>query len=1228
MNYTGIRLLLLLFCGFTASSFAQHAPAKKYPSLLWEITGNGLKKPSYLFGTMHISNKMVFHLSDSFYNAIRRVDVVALELSPELWQNEIPRMDRQSEAYKEFVTPYSDDYLHQASFTAAPFLPKLKTALSTEPSLNNSLLYRTNQGRDDFEENTYLDLYIYQTGRKLGKSATGVEQYMQSQRMMVEAYVDAAAEQKKTVHHHTELSGAELSQAIQDAYRNGDLDMLDSIDKLTEQSAAYTEKFLYRRNDIQARSMDSIMRRQSLFVGVGAAHLPGKRGVIENLRSRGYHLRPVHMADRDAAQKEDIDTLRVPVTFTDQYAPDSLFRVAAPGPLHPLSGVATDRLDYADMANGAYYLVTRIKTHPFFNGDNEETVYRVVDSTLYENVPGRIISKKQIVQDGYKGFDIVNRTRRGDMQHYRIFVTPAEVIIFKMGGTENYVAGPEAERFFSSIQLKPRSHAPYRYQQAERGFGITFPSAPVVYDNPAADDNERRLELEATDAATGADYLLLRKDAYTFGFLEQDSFEANLGTESLLGGDYFDKEISRREATYKGYDAVDAVKTTKDKQYVYTRSVIQGPHRYLLAVRSKTKGDYNAFFNSLSFFTPAYGEILQVQDTFLKLAVKTPVALKMDADIGALIAYTREGTLKLTAGSAEYSSRARHRRATYYAPASGELVTVDVATWPQYYYARNRQRFWRGQINDATNDSDMVLRQKDSVTLDDGTTGYRLTISDTATSRTIHKLLLLKGQSLYTIATVTDSRQPESAFIQYFFATARPYGEAASPSLFDNKLSPFFADYYSHDSVTHTRAGNAIATVYFGKAGYPKIREAINRLHARDRDYTDLKVKFINELGYLDDSEISADVVRTLADIYQKASDTSVLQNAVLTALAHLKTGAATKLFRQLLVQDPPVFDESEDYEHIFSPYEDTLKLAATLFPDLLQLAQIEDYKPHIVSLLAMLADSGYVAPQVYESSLSHFIFDAKIALKKQTSEDEQSAREQAKDGDDADNEFSFLNRSGSLDTSAGTLYDYAVLLAPFYDRNAAVPHFFDRLMQAQRPELILRAALLLARYHKPVADTVWSRLAAAKSYRSRLYSVLRRAGKTSLFPAKYATQEQLVRSRVYEQVGHVASLEPVGKKLVTFKGKTGYVYLFKYRKKPDDDWKLALNGPQPADGKGYNADPALEQDGILYKNDQTDKAVKQALIGGRTGGRQFYTEESSAASFRRLMSGMRGGGE
>ena len=51
-------------------------------SLLWEISGNGLEKTSYLYGTMHVSKKIAFRLDDVFYEALDQSEKVALESDP------------------------------------------------------------------------------------------------------------------------------------------------------------------------------------------------------------------------------------------------------------------------------------------------------------------------------------------------------------------------------------------------------------------------------------------------------------------------------------------------------------------------------------------------------------------------------------------------------------------------------------------------------------------------------------------------------------------------------------------------------------------------------------------------------------------------------------------------------------------------------------------------------------------------------------------------------------------------------------------------------------------------------------------------------------------------------------------------------------------------------------------------------------------------------------------
>src|SRR5215204_1653166 len=197
-----MRILLValftIFCFFFSFSQNSRLKNKKYPSLLWEITSNSLKKPSYLFGTMHVSSKMVFHLSDSFYLGLKNADVVALETNPGNWQEDFSRYDLEGGLYNygsrsknRFAEPR--EYLSINSLKAFPYEKLMERVLYSNPSIINSFLYRTNsETSSDFEEDTYLDLYIYQVGRKWNKIVCGVENFDESMTLMKEAYADAA----------------------------------------------------------------------------------------------------------------------------------------------------------------------------------------------------------------------------------------------------------------------------------------------------------------------------------------------------------------------------------------------------------------------------------------------------------------------------------------------------------------------------------------------------------------------------------------------------------------------------------------------------------------------------------------------------------------------------------------------------------------------------------------------------------------------------------------------------------------------------------------------------------------------------------------------------------------------------------------------------------------------------------------------------------------------------
>jgi uncharacterized protein YbaP (TraB family) len=1220
MRSTPLRcsVLVVVLSLFLASSLtAQQKTEKKYPALLWEITGNGLKKPSYLFGTMHVSSKLVFHLSDSFYLDIKSADVVALELDPQLWQDQLFRFENMQSNLKFYSQGAPNDYINERSFQLEKYDDRIKSALSDEPTVINGLLYRTYRTRADFEEDTYLDLYIYQTGRKLGKQATGVENYFQTERLVMEAAQDMMKDKKKKAPDTDGESVYDLERKSQEAYRQGDLDLLDSLEKLMEPSASYMEKFLYRRNEIQAASIDSIVQHHSLFVGVGAAHLPGKRGVIELLRKKGYTLRPVIMPDRDANRRDDIDKIKVPVSFASFTSEDGDFSVSLPGKLYrrPESHDA-DSWQYADMSNGAYYMIGRVRTHSSFLGEKDETILKKVDSLLYENIPGKILSKTSITRSGYKGFDITGRTRRGDLQRYNILVTPYEIWVFKMSGNNNYVDGPEAEQFFGSVHIRNNLPSGWTtFSPAWGGFSVSMPRIPDQDKDQSDEDGLTRWEYEATDSATGDAFLLWKKSVQNYRFLEEDTVDLALMEESFQLSGWVDRTLSRRAGICNRHHCLDVVYQGKDGSYIRAKFVIAGADDYVLATHSRNKDrSFANFFNSFTLTPYLYPSFRNYADTFMHITVTTPMV--PDVDSGMRHIMERATSEEFLNALPDYNNYWPHpKTALFQNDSTGQAVFISVESFPKYYYPKDSATFWSDETNVKRLRQDMIISSMKPFRSDDPGTpssGYRMTLSDTNTSRQIAVWLFLKDNHLFRVLSLTDSLEPAGDFIQRFYATLRPLDPHPGTSVFASKMDLFFHDFYSTDSLTAQRAREAIPNVYFGPAGVPALLHAINTLPYNSTDYFDTKTRLINELGYIDDSVAIKPVVAGLQQIYERAGDTSTFQNAVFRALAHHKTRPAYDLLKKLIVQDPPVFDNASDYNFLFQDLEDSLSLASTLFPDLLRLAAVDDYKGNVQGLLAGLVDSGYLQGKDYSAWFSQILFDAKIQWKKQEGRDEKKL--QKKEDDNSDD-----NPENDAEDNTNELDDYAILLQPFYSTNPAIPHFFDKMLQSRDATLRLNTAVLMLRHSLPVADSIIRNLAAADAWRSTLYQDLMTIHRTDLFPARYKNQADIARSLL--AAGHnnavFADIQLVGKREVQFKESKGNIYLFKYKLGKDDDWLIGLSGIQPVDLKEVNTTTEfvsltgkkLRQDKPV--NSQFDDQLKRLLFSKRKSAAGFYLDRN-----------------
>ena len=657
----------------------------------------------------------------------------------------------------------------------------------------------------------------------------------------------------------------------------------------------------------------------------------------------------------------------------------------------------------------------------------------------------------------------------------------------------------------------------------------------------------------------------------------------------------------------------------KDGTEVLIKYIIRGPEYYMIAARgTKEKNNFSSFFDSFRFTDYRYNGQGSYVDTFMHFSVATPVKPELDNGLRRLIEKAAYETANANNSSGYISYWPKTKNGLFKSDSTGELISVSIQEYPKYYYVKDPANFWKDQL-DTYYKSGMEMYGLDSVMIDKKKCGLRFSLRDTGSSRTISRMILVKGNCTYSLACMGDTLHPRSAFAQRFFDTFQPVEKLPGKNIFDNRLDEFFSDLFSKDSALHALAQRSISNIYFGEKGIPGIMEAINKLNISDKYYFDTRTKLIAELGYIKDT-LHPRLVEDLRKIYKQTVDTSMFQNEVLKALARRKTKESYTLFKELILQDPPLFEDKYDYTSLFSNLYDSLQLTKPFFPELLQLSSLDDYKENVMTLLVRLVDSSLISATDYESYFSKIYFDARIELKKQQGKDEKQMEEDSKkDDNDSSNSYN------SKDDGNPDLKNYEILLVPFYEKNENVQRFFAKLLQSKDPYVRMGTAVVLLRNNKPVADSILQKLAASDQFRGELFNQLETAKRLDRFPAKYKDQLDIARSYLVEEkdYGKIDSVVFIKKQPAYYPGKKGVVYFFKYRVKKEDDWKIGIGGLQPENEKEVSSDDKLTimTDKKLKasepQDDQLNEQLKKILFNFHKSGKYFYSSDNYYDRYR-----------
>lgn len=1193
------NLFIIFFFNFSLSQ-----TTKNYQSLLWEIKGNGLTKPSYLYGTMHVSDKLAFNLPDSFFIAIKNCNAVALELDMGLWMDDIMLMQEVGKIKN--TAPYSNtnSFYRRAFSVDVPEKDNLKSILQFKPNIVNRLMYRNSKQNSDYEEDNYLDVFIYQAGRKLGKQIVGLEVFKTTEELSkksekdenedLDEKVKEEIQEQKRLRKKELLGDKSFNDVFEDSYRNGDLDLLISLFKLTS-TDGYLKYMLYERNEIMAKKMDSVMRKGPLFTGVGAAHLPGDEGVIELLRKMGYTVRSVNTGKADIKSKTQLDETRFPTKFANQYAPDSVFSVSIPGKLYQFEDEGSFRYYlYNDMSNGSYYCIQRMNHYGNLMNQSQEYILKRLDSLIFENIPGKLLSKKEIKNaSGFPGVEILNKTGKGDYQKHQIFITPNEIISFKMSGSQEYVnKGTETDAFFSSIVFYEPRKSKFDYQ-SKYGYSITIPGNKSITEM-SPESNRMQHEIISATSKTNNDFaLVMASSLYDFDYIEEDTFELNMLAERFCL-ETNKKIISKTNFNKNGNPALWVKMETQNKpgQTYFAQIIINGPDYYLLCTNYDSLGSAS-FFNSFKITAKTYiTPFKTITDTSLYFSASaheitnTYSALMNDDD--------EEKPTSKKAKEEKLNKEFLPIRKTkiYTSPETKEKILVEYRKFSRYFQHETMDAFWKSRIDPIGTNQDMKVSRR--VTTKKGnTTEYTLLLTDTGSTRGIVVKFIQRCGALYTLKAVVDTTKEMSGFVKTFYDSFLPKDTCIGIDVTSDKLDTyFFGKLYSTDTTESRRAKAAIEFVQGNmlKANLPMLISTLNKKEFKTLP-TNVKREMIASL----EAVKSKETVPFLQNLYVQYSDSLEIELAILKTLARLETEEATNMFLKLLKVDVPITANEYNISNLFTNFADSLQNAALLFPEILKYTKYPEYKNSIYKLMAQICEAQYLKPKKYSKLVNDIVLDANYEVKKYISEKDKD-RESYR-GNSSNQKMDRVY--DDLNSRQQKIYNFMVVLSPFY-KNSDVSKFFNKVLASTNNfkfKSVIYGQLLASNLE--VHDTIIKKYALSPQGRIMFYKVLKTNNKLGMLDKNYLSQKDLVISQLYGSNENFRkdTIVLLALNKVVFNNKPGNVYIFKTRPKDKKIWKLGYSAVHPANEDEINNKPFYTKTSFSFDSEkQAQKEIDMLL--------------------------------
>jgi len=265
--------------------------AKYSDALLWKVSMAG-SSSSYIFGTIHVSDPRITNLPEVVKSALHQSDTFVMEALP---NPEDVLILSQMMFYADGTTlnDYLDDELfHRTAKLLSAFqLPVEAVAMMRPWAAFLMMNYPVDNPMP-------LDLKLFEIAMSQGAKTAGLETLSEQGAVFSEMAVKdqlrllldtvcnydlviQGIEEMKQLYLEKDLNGL-LAASAQHPYADEPL------------YKELTKRLLTDRNKLMIGRMQPFLQEGDAFIAVGALHLPGDDGIIENLNQQGYEITAIY----------------------------------------------------------------------------------------------------------------------------------------------------------------------------------------------------------------------------------------------------------------------------------------------------------------------------------------------------------------------------------------------------------------------------------------------------------------------------------------------------------------------------------------------------------------------------------------------------------------------------------------------------------------------------------------------------------------------------------------------------------------------------------------------------------------------------------------------------------------------------------------------------------------------------------------------------------------------